>query len=226
MVSTVKVSNITTPDGTGNVTFDRPLSGSGASLTSLPAANLTGTVATARLGSGTASSSTFLRGDQTYAAAGGGWSYGVYVDFATDKTIATNTSVLLNFTNEVYDTHSMWNTSTSVLTIPATGDYWLMLQCGYGFTTNGRYEMWIQKSTDSGSSWNQRFKPDGFTGVNPYIPSGSAVMVINWIAIVSANVGDQFRAYTWHTKGSNATLMASDGSGNYSDSYFQCWKIS
>jgi hypothetical protein len=38
----------------------------------LPAANLTGTVATARLGSGTASSSTFLRGDQTYAAAGGG----------------------------------------------------------------------------------------------------------------------------------------------------------
>ena len=31
-----------------------------------------GTVPTARLGSGTASSSTFLRGDQTYAAAGGG----------------------------------------------------------------------------------------------------------------------------------------------------------
>ena len=31
-----------------------------------------GTIATARLGSGTASSSTFLRGDQTYAEAGGG----------------------------------------------------------------------------------------------------------------------------------------------------------
>jgi hypothetical protein len=44
MVSTVKVTNITTPDGTGNVTFDRPLSGSGASLTSLPAANLTGSL--------------------------------------------------------------------------------------------------------------------------------------------------------------------------------------
>ena len=75
---------------------------SGANLTALPAANLTGTVAdarfpatlpatsgvnltalngsnigsgtvpTARLGTGTASSSTFLRGDSTYAAAGGG----------------------------------------------------------------------------------------------------------------------------------------------------------
>ena len=38
----------------------------------LPAANLTGTVAAARLGSGTANGTTFLRGDQTYAAAGGG----------------------------------------------------------------------------------------------------------------------------------------------------------
>ena len=36
------------------------------SASSLPAANLTGTVPTARLGSGTASSSTFLAGDQSY----------------------------------------------------------------------------------------------------------------------------------------------------------------
>jgi hypothetical protein len=47
------------------------LVGDGSGLTSLSAANLTGTVATARLGSG-ATSTTFLRGDQTYAAAGGG----------------------------------------------------------------------------------------------------------------------------------------------------------
>ena len=69
------------------VTTSTTFSGSGASLTSLPAANLTGTlpaingsnitnlnasniasgtVPTARLGSGTASSSTFLRGDSTF----------------------------------------------------------------------------------------------------------------------------------------------------------------
>jgi len=44
MASTIKATNISTPDGTGNITVDRPLSGSGASLTSLPAANLTGTL--------------------------------------------------------------------------------------------------------------------------------------------------------------------------------------
>jgi hypothetical protein len=44
MVSTVKVTNIDTPDNTGNITFDRPIVGDGSSLTSLPAANLTGTL--------------------------------------------------------------------------------------------------------------------------------------------------------------------------------------
>ena len=48
-------------------------SGSGANLTTLNASNIaSGTVPTARLGSGTASSSTFLRGDSTFAEAGGG----------------------------------------------------------------------------------------------------------------------------------------------------------
>ena len=51
---------ITLPDSTGTLLDEN---------SSLPAANLTGTIADARLGSGTASSSTVLYGDQTYKAA-------------------------------------------------------------------------------------------------------------------------------------------------------------
>ncbi|MDB9951492.1 hypothetical protein OAD60_04560 [Candidatus Thioglobus sp.] len=51
---------INLPDSTGTILDEN---------SSLPAANLTGTVATARLGSGTASSGTILYGDQTYKTA-------------------------------------------------------------------------------------------------------------------------------------------------------------
>ena len=59
-------------DVTGTCTATT-FSGSGASLTSLAANQLSsGTVATARLGSGTASSSTYLRGDNTWASISAG----------------------------------------------------------------------------------------------------------------------------------------------------------
>lgn len=52
---------ITLPDVTGDILTDS---------SSLPAANLTGTVATARLGSGTAGTGNFLRGDGSWQTAG------------------------------------------------------------------------------------------------------------------------------------------------------------
>ena len=68
-------STIVARDASGNFTAATitatTFSGSGASLTSLNASSISsGTVATARLATGTANSTTFLRGDQTWAAAG------------------------------------------------------------------------------------------------------------------------------------------------------------
>ena len=88
-MSTLKVDTIDTSNSSGNITVSRPLSGSGASLTALNATELTsGTIPIARIAddavtnakmaddaigvaqlsaTGTASNSTFLRGDNSWA---------------------------------------------------------------------------------------------------------------------------------------------------------------
>jgi hypothetical protein len=78
---------------------------SGSNLTALNASNLgSGTVPTARLGSGTASSSTFLRGDSTFAEPSGGnwtikdigWSTGTSLTFTS---ITSNVRILISMEN-------------------------------------------------------------------------------------------------------------------------------
>ena len=74
MASTIQVDNIkdiggntmVSSNGSGTFTNNLPAPTSGIAASAIDS----GTIATARLGSGTASSSTFLRGDQTYATAG------------------------------------------------------------------------------------------------------------------------------------------------------------
>jgi len=66
-VTTLKVGSGVTVSSDGDVFFTGIATGNGSGLTALNASNLgSGTVPTARLGSGTASSSTFLRGDSTF----------------------------------------------------------------------------------------------------------------------------------------------------------------
>jgi hypothetical protein len=56
----------------------------------IDATQLTGTVATSNLGTGTADATTFLRGDQTYAAAGGGLVLQVLNATSTTETVMNN----------------------------------------------------------------------------------------------------------------------------------------
>ena len=66
-VTTLKVGSGVTVSSDGDVFFTGIATGNGSGLTAINASNIgSGTVPTARLGSGTASSSTFLRGDSTF----------------------------------------------------------------------------------------------------------------------------------------------------------------
>ena len=119
MSSTIQVDTI--KDIGGNTMISS--NGSGT-ITGLPASAVSsGTIATARLGSGTASSSTFLRGDQTYAAAGGGDNTPYFRADTTTQTVGGGATLI--FTNSVFDSASGYNTSTGKYTIPSgQGGYW------------------------------------------------------------------------------------------------------
>lgn len=114
------------------------LVGSGSGITALNASNIaSGTIPTARLGSGTANSSTFLRGDQTYATPAGGGNVTGPVSSTTnavarytDGTGAalSNSGVLIDGSNNVSGVvtlasaaHTITSAAAAALAVGANG---------------------------------------------------------------------------------------------------------
>jgi len=158
--------------GTAGIVTATTFSGSGASLTNLPAANLTGTlpaisganltnldasdlasgtVPTARLGSGTASSSTFLAGDSTYKTVTGT----TINNNANDRVITGSSSAntLEGEANLTFET----STSGGTLTVAGTSEYQIKLKDS---NTSGNGAETALAFTDSGNT------VQGFVGFN------------------------------------------------------------
>jgi len=100
---------------------------SGANLTSLTATNLgSGTVPTARLGSGTASSSTVLYGDQTYKTEPSSvFGTNCWWSRTNGETRTNNTNKVFAMDVEIYDPDDVFDPSAAEykFTAPATGTY-------------------------------------------------------------------------------------------------------
>ena len=131
----------------GDVFFTGIATGNGSGLTALNASNLaSGTVPTARLGSGTASSSTFLRGDSTFAAV-----TSTTINNNGDNKVITGsgTADTLNAEGNVYiDAQGDLGLGISDITPTAASYNGATLQLHQ--TTTGSYGSQIKMTTASG----------------------------------------------------------------------------
>ena len=117
----------------------------------------TGTVATARLGSGTADGTTFLRGDQTYAAAGGGaWNF-------ISSTSMVGTTILVTGLDSTYDVYMFALTDIHNDTEHASNTINAKAQQG-GAIISASYNWMATQSTSAGSAIGTLFSGGGFTG--------------------------------------------------------------
>ena len=110
-----------------------------ASHTHSATAITSGTMAPARLGSGTPSSSTFLRGDSTWASPTFTPTFsGVRVYKTGAQIISNNTYEAVTFNTENYDSDSYWPGSGSVFTVPDDGYYHIDAGIRWDTSTSGQ----------------------------------------------------------------------------------------
>lgn len=178
MASTIKVTNIDTPDNTGNITVDRPLSGSGASLTNLPAANLTGTIAAIDGNAlvGVTPRNFIIDGDFTQWPEGTG-----------PTTIQTMyTSAMMNVVSS-HDGTATWERSTDVPTVAQSGHqsaYSHLTKCTGTDTSLGASQFLFYRHYITGSDFAHLHQ--------------QTVTVSFWAKTSAANSGDTYYLFLWN----------------------------
>ena len=149
-----------------------------------------GTIAAARLGSGTANSSTFLRGDNTFASAGGDMKPNFHIGQSGGQNIANNTLTKMTFDSEIFDANDVWNTSTNKLTLPS-GKFLINFFCThYGSSYSEGGNIYIYKNG------SQEMMPFSDKHRNSELPNSHHASL--WgSAIVESDGDDYFEFYFW-----------------------------
>ena len=167
-----------------------------------------GTVPTARLGSGTASSSTVLYGDQTYKAEPGGVNTPAFMATASGNTSAAHdTPTKVVFDTEVFDTDGTYDHSTNYRFTPITlGKYFVTISLSMASTgsfTSGRAQMFFNGA-------NTRFAAT----VGEYYNTTSVSAIID-----VTNAADYIEAYWYQNSGGSMNAENSPAT------YFSAFKI-
>jgi hypothetical protein len=144
-----------------------------------------GTMATARLGSGTADATTFLRGDQTYAAP---TSYDASPCFwaaqTSNQSCSSSATTTLTGYTETFDTDSAFNATSGVFTVPAGEGGTYQFNFGATFTntfsTDDRIMIKLLFNGGTGSPGNKAlFQQIMLSSIYPYMGNLSAALPLD-----------------------------------------------
>lgn len=172
------------------------------------AADLTsGTVATARLGSGTADNTTFLRGDQTWATPAGGSSAPDLISLARSTNQAIYTGVLTEilWNTEVEDTGGYHSTSTATgrLTVPTgkAGVFLVVATLGYenGYSSSTRTTLIKKNDTTTLAD----------VGLG-YVPGVETIVIATWAGRLAD--GDYINVHAYQGTGTSQNVLSTRSS--------------
>jgi hypothetical protein len=159
------------------------------------------TIALAKLSAtGTPSASTFLRGDNSWVAAGETNTPIFALRKAANQTTSANTSTLITWSNADIDTDSGFNDANDSWTVPTGkgGKYYLTLACGFTYGT--RIILYIYKNGSTVLELDTNY-PDNYS--NPILNS-----------TISLSAGDVLTTY-FYTVSASGTLRFQNDTGNY-----------
>ena len=190
------------------------LTGAGSGITDLAAGNIaSGTIATARLGSGTANNSVFLRGDNTWAAATSSF-IGVRVENSSNQSVANNSVAKLTFDASVtkFDTDTMHSSSNADrITFTTAGYYWCGLSYMWEGHATGRRNVWVSSTLAAGG---------GNTLVRQTISPSTADEQHNVLSFIyQFAAGDYIEWYAHQTSGTSLNIHADNESSAVAMAY-------
>lgn len=207
----------------------------GAAITALNATNLaSGTVPTARLGTGTASGTTFLAGDQTYKAAGGSLEFLGSTTASSTASISFTSLMSSDYDNYMFvfagmrpatdgatlqmllstDNGSSYLSSSYAFVIPVT--YYIGAS-GNGGNTESTSTTYIQVSSAVGNDADAGFSGNIFvSNVNDSAKRTS--MHGQWIGEEGSNVGAAGHSWGFHlTAATHNAIQFKFNTGNMAD---------
>jgi len=140
---------------------------------------------------GTKDSTTFLRGDNTFASAGGDNTPNFYAYRSSNFSVDSGTQTQIIFNAELYDTDNAFNTATGEFTVPSGkgGKYFIFLGTRKSNFNSSRFYMQLRVN---GSNY--------LTMENSY--SGNSYVGVNGSTVRDLSVGDVISADVYHNSGS------------------------